>query len=93
MVRLSYTQPVILAGGGMLDERMLERAHSAAAMAHPEGAGAVIAAEFGDVETAAIARDALARHYPGREVVMLNTDPLGELGGGIHCATQQQPVP
>ncbi|MEM8760286.1 MAG: thiamine diphosphokinase [Pseudomonadota bacterium] len=45
MVRLSYTQPVILAGGGMLDERMLERAREAAAMAHPEGAGAVIAAD------------------------------------------------
>ncbi|MEM6356286.1 MAG: hypothetical protein AAF844_11480, partial [Pseudomonadota bacterium] len=44
-MRLSYTQPVILAGGGTLDERMLERAHAAAAMAHPEGAGAVIAAD------------------------------------------------
>ena len=54
--------------------------------------GAVIAAEFGDEETDEIARDALARHYPGREVVMLNVDPLGELGGGIHCATQQMPA-
>ncbi|MGI3187259.1 agmatine deiminase family protein [Nioella aestuarii] len=54
--------------------------------------GAVIAAEFGDEETDEIAREALARHYPGREVVMLNVDPLGELGGGIHCATQQMPA-
>ena len=53
--------------------------------------GAVIAAEFGDPETDQIAHDALARHYPGREVVMLNVDSLGELGGGIHCATQQMP--
>ncbi|MEL7025767.1 MAG: agmatine deiminase family protein [Pseudomonadota bacterium] len=53
--------------------------------------GAVIAAEFGDRETDDIAVDALARHYPGREVVTLNTDALGELGGGIHCATQQMP--
>jgi agmatine deiminase len=22
---------------------------------------------------------------------MLNIDPIGESGGGIHCATQQQP--
>ncbi len=22
---------------------------------------------------------------------MLNVDPIGEAGGGIHCATQQQP--
>lgn len=55
--------------------------------------GAIIAAEFGDPETDAIAQDALARHYPGRDIVMLNVDPLGELGGGIHCATQQMPLP
>ena len=53
---------------------------------------AVIAAEFGDPETDRIAREALARHYPGREVVLLNVDPLGEMGGGIHCATQQMPA-
>ncbi|MCP3970493.1 MAG: agmatine deiminase family protein [Rhodobacteraceae bacterium] len=54
--------------------------------------GAVIAAQFGDPETDAIASEALAHHYPGREVVMLNTDALGEVGGGIHCATQQMPA-
>lgn len=52
---------------------------------------AVIAAEFGDEEADAIAVDALLKHYPGREVVTLNVDPLGETGGGIHCATQQMP--
>ena len=54
--------------------------------------GGVIAAEFGNPETDDIARDALARHYPEREVVTLNADPLGEMGGGIHCATQQMPA-
>ncbi|TRW96619.1 agmatine deiminase family protein [Paracoccus sp. M683] len=54
--------------------------------------GAVIAAQFGDRDTDQIARDALARHYPGRQIVMLNVDPLGEMGGGIHCATQQMPA-
>lgn len=54
---------------------------------------AVIAAQFGDSETDTIARETLARHYSGREVVTLNVDPLGELGGGIHCATQQMPAP
>lgn len=54
--------------------------------------GAVIAPYFGDAETDEIAAQALARHYPGREIVMLNVDPLGELGGGIHCATQQMPA-
>ena len=54
--------------------------------------GAVIASQFGDKETDEIAKAALSRHYPGREIVMLNTDPLGWIGGGIHCATQQIPV-
>ncbi len=54
--------------------------------------GAVIAAQFGDRDTDGIARRALAQHYPGREVVMLNADALGEIGGGIHCATQQLPA-
>lgn len=53
--------------------------------------GAVIAAEFGDREADAIARDTLAELYPGREIVMLNVDPVGEVGGGIHCATREQP--
>ena len=54
--------------------------------------GAVIAAQFGDRETDAIAQQALATFYPDREVVTLDVDPLGELGGGIHCATQQLPA-
>ncbi|GAB5506196.1 MAG: agmatine deiminase family protein [Rhizobiaceae bacterium] len=54
--------------------------------------GGVIAAEFGDAETDAIAREALRRHYQGREIVTLNVDALGEVGGGIHCATQQMPA-
>ena len=54
--------------------------------------GAIIAAEFGDPRTDEIAVSALSAHYPGREIVTLNVDPLGELGGGIHCATQQMPA-
>ena len=54
--------------------------------------GAVIAAQFGDPNTDEIALGALQRHYPEREIIRLNVDPLGELGGGIHCATQQMPV-
>jgi len=53
--------------------------------------GAIIAAEFGDPETDEAAVTALARHYPGRDIITLNVDALGELGGGIHCATQQMP--
>ncbi len=54
--------------------------------------GAVIAAEFGDDAVDEKARTTLAQLYPGREVVMLDVDPIGDAGGGIHCATQQQPA-
>ena len=54
--------------------------------------GAVISANFGDTETRREAVRILAALYPGREIVSLNVDPIGETGGGIHCATQQQPL-
>lgn len=53
--------------------------------------GAVIGAEFGDDKADGKARTILQQLYPKREIVSLNVDPLGEAGGGIHCATQQQP--
>ncbi|WP_315901013.1 agmatine deiminase family protein [Leisingera daeponensis] len=54
--------------------------------------GGVIAPQSGDKRSDALAAEALRRHYPGRELVMLDTDLLAELGGGIHCATQQMPA-
>ncbi|MFD5413355.1 agmatine deiminase family protein [Streptomyces nojiriensis] len=55
--------------------------------------GAVISAHFGDTRADAAAKATLARLYPGRTVEQLNIDRLGTGGGGIHCVTQQQPVP
>ncbi len=52
----------------------------------------VIAAQFGDKEADEIAHNAIEKHFPGREVVTLNIDALGEVGGGVHCATQQMPA-
>ena len=54
--------------------------------------GAVIAAEFGNPDADTIARQTLSELYPGRAIIIMNVDPIGEVGGGIHCATQQQPV-
>lgn len=54
--------------------------------------GGVVAAKFGDRETDQIALEALRKSYPGREVMTLDVDALGEVGGGIHCATQQMPA-
>lgn len=53
--------------------------------------GGVISAQYGDEETDNIAKNTLSQLYPNREIVQLNIDALGEIGGGIHCATQQQP--
>ncbi|MFJ9407332.1 agmatine deiminase family protein [Streptomyces sp. NPDC101393] len=53
--------------------------------------GAVIMPGFGDKradrEAASIVRDL----YPGRKVLQVPVDTLGEGGGGIHCSTQQLP--
>lgn len=46
--------------------------------------GAVIAAKFGDPEADLIARQTFSELYPGREIIMLNVDPTGKVGAGIH---------
>ncbi len=54
--------------------------------------GGVIACGFDDVNDTSAAA-ILAEEYPGRKVVTVDARPLFERGGGIHCITQQQPVP
>lgn len=54
--------------------------------------GAVIAPEFGDAKADRNAGAALRELFPQREVVQLNIDGIAAGGGGIHCATQQQPA-
>ncbi|MFN0142692.1 MAG: agmatine/peptidylarginine deiminase [Mycobacterium sp.] len=54
--------------------------------------GGIIACSFGDAHDAdAVA--ILSEQYPGREVVTVDARPLFARGGGIHCITQQQPLP
>jgi agmatine deiminase len=53
--------------------------------------GGVIAPRFGDRQADAAARSVLERLFPDRDVVQLDIDALAAGGGGIHCATQQQP--
>ncbi len=54
--------------------------------------GAVIGAEFGDGKADEQAARILGQLYPGRVIVSINVDAIGEAGGGIHCSTQQQPL-
>lgn len=55
--------------------------------------GAVIAPKFGDTEADAKAARTLKDLYPTRELRQLDISTLASGGGGIHCATQQQPEP
>ena len=53
---------------------------------------AVIVPEFGDAQADGLAAEQIGARYPGHEVVALNIDAVSAGGGGIHCATQQQPA-
>ncbi|MEU0357594.1 agmatine deiminase family protein [Streptomyces cyaneofuscatus] len=60
---------------------------------HHLGNGAVIRAHFGDSRGDPVAKATPARLCPDRTIEQLNIELLGTGGGGIHCVTQQQPVP
>ncbi|REK91843.1 agmatine deiminase family protein [Streptomyces inhibens] len=53
--------------------------------------GAVVMPRFGDKKADSNAASIVRELYPGRDVVQLPVDTLGEGGGGIHCSTQQLP--
>ncbi|MFJ4714357.1 agmatine/peptidylarginine deiminase [Streptomyces sp. NPDC088785] len=53
--------------------------------------GGVIMPRFGDARADKDALSIVKDLYPGREVVQVPVDTLGEGGGGIHCSTQQLP--
>jgi agmatine deiminase len=53
---------------------------------------AVLIPRFGDPHADQAARDQVRGLYPHREVIQLTINNLAEGGGGIHCATQQQPA-
>lgn len=54
--------------------------------------GAVLVPAFGDPTADDRAAGLLHDLHPGRDVVQVRIDALAEGGGGIHCATQQQPA-
>ncbi|RMF01604.1 MAG: agmatine deiminase family protein [Chloroflexi bacterium] len=55
--------------------------------------GVVVAPEFGDSDADDKARATLGRLFPTRKIVQLNIDAIAAGGGGIHCTTQQEPLP
>lgn len=53
--------------------------------------GGLIMPEFGDKVADERAFNLLQQLFPDRKVVQVRLNALRKLGGGIHCATQQQP--
>jgi len=53
--------------------------------------GVVLVPVYGDVLDAR-AKGIIAEHFPGRDIVGLPAQATAELGGMIHCVTQQQPA-
>ncbi|WP_328320177.1 agmatine deiminase family protein [Streptomyces sp. NBC_00388] len=53
--------------------------------------GGVVLPRFGDTRADRNALSVVQELYPGREVVQVPVDTLGEGGGGIHCSTKQLP--
>ncbi|HEU5018108.1 MAG TPA: agmatine deiminase family protein [Pseudolabrys sp.] len=52
---------------------------------------AVIGARFGDDDRNEVARKALAKAFPEREIVMIRIGAIADGGGGVHCLTQPMP--
>ena len=52
----------------------------------------VLVPVYGDINDAR-AKSIIAEHFPGREIIGLPAQVLAELGGMMHCVTQQQPLP
>ncbi|MFF8409049.1 agmatine deiminase family protein [Streptomyces omiyaensis] len=55
------------------------------------GNDAVYMPKFGDRKADDRARGILQEHFPQRDVVQVNIDTIATGGGGIHCATHDQP--
>ena len=53
--------------------------------------GLVIAPKFGDATADGKCHELLTKLFPKRTIIQLNIDAIAAGGGGIHCATQQEP--
>ncbi|MEV0114981.1 agmatine deiminase family protein [Streptomyces sp. NPDC050844] len=47
--------------------------------------------EFGDRKADKRAKSILQEHFPKRDIVQINIDTIASGGGGIHCATHDEP--
>ncbi|MEW1634269.1 agmatine deiminase family protein [Streptomyces sp. NPDC093801] len=57
------------------------------------GGKGVYLPRFGDAQADDRARQIMKEHFPDREIVSVKIDAIASGGGGIHCATHDQPAP
>lgn len=55
------------------------------------GNSAVFVPRFGDAQADRRAQQILGEHFPNRDIVPVRIDNIASGGGGIHCATHDQP--
>ncbi|EIJ41017.1 agmatine deiminase [Beggiatoa alba B18LD] len=55
--------------------------------------GGIVMAAFNDAKYDALAYEAMRKAFPSHEIVQIPALDIFKGGGGIHCITQQQPVP
>jgi len=53
--------------------------------------GVVLVPVYGSARDA-VAKSIIAEHFPGRKIIGIPAQVLAELGGMMHCVTQQQPA-
>jgi agmatine deiminase len=73
-------------------EFVANRANAKYLVADIVGEGGGIAPEFGDSKADSKCKELLTMLFPERRLVQLNIDAIAAGGGGIHCATQQEPI-
>lgn len=77
-------------GRSMMERANFNDTFAAGYVGFYEANGCILMAQFGDAEADKAALKTLSALYPERTVLQIVTDGVGNGGGTIHCATQQQ---
>lgn len=77
-------------GVSMTERKNFDDTFAAGYVGYYEANSCILMGQFGDVAADKIAFDKIQAAYPDRTVIQIATDGVGNGGGTIHCATQQQ---
>ena len=77
-------------GVSMTERKNFDDTFAAGYVGYYETNSCILMGQFGDVTADKLAFDKIQAAYPDRTVIQISTDGIGNGGGTIHCATQQQ---